>query len=170
MFTSDILSYEISLAYIIETKRNSRMLSKRRLKKTLPELSSIQNFATYSETSEFDKQNILTWLSPFIFIFKKPFSLKVIRIKNSLRKSCLKCLFFCILKPSTKFCRFEKIARLKIHPVGKNNFNASFKSSTTPYDRWVQAILHKDCRVETRNKNHDEGPQKSPDAAKFHRC
>ena len=90
--------------------------------------------------------------------------------KKSLRKSCLDCWFFCILKPSTEFFRFEKIARLKIHPAGKNNFNASSKSSTTPYDRWVQAILHKDCRVETRNKNHDEGPHKSPDAAKFHQC
>ena len=137
----------------------------------LSELSSIQKFATCSETSEYDKQSTLTWLSPFIFISKKPFSLKVIRIKTKFAEKILfKLLIFLYFKTIYGICRFEKIVRLKIHPVGKNNFNASSKSSTTPYDRWVQAILHKDCRVETRNKNHDEGPHKSPDAAKFHQC
>ena len=83
------------------------------------------------------------------------------RIKTKFAEKVLfELLIFLYLKPSTEFCRFEKIARLKMHPVGKNNFNAPSKSSTTPYDRWVQAILHKDCRVETRNKNHDESPQK----------
>ena len=60
MFTSDISSYEISVAYSIKTKRNSRMLTKRRLEKKFPELPSIQNFAAYSETSKYDKQSTLT--------------------------------------------------------------------------------------------------------------
>ena len=108
----------------------------------LSELSSIQKFATCSETSEYDKQSTLTWLSPFIFISKKPFSLKVIRIKTKFAEKILfKLLIFLYFKTIYGICRFEKIVRLKIHPVGKNNFNASSKSSTTPYDRWVQAIL-----------------------------
>ena len=170
MFNSDISSYETSVAYIIETKPNSRILSKRRLKKCFP------NFPVSKNSLHVQKLQNMTnrahwpdYHHSFLFP-RNHFHSKWYESKKTLRKSCLDCWFFCILKPSTKFFRFEKIARLKIHPAGKNNFNASSKSSTTPYDRWVQAILHKDCRVETRNKNHDEGPHKSPDAAKFHQC
>ena len=69
MFTSDTSIYEISVAYIIETKQQN--IIKTAVEKEFPELPSIQNFAAYSETSKYDKQSTLTWLSPFIFISKK---------------------------------------------------------------------------------------------------
>ena len=161
MFNSDISSYETSVAYIIETKRNSRILSKRRLKKCFPNfpvsknslhVQKLQNMTNRAHGPDYHH----SFLFPRNHFHSKWYEYK----KKTPRKSCLDCWFFCILKPSTEFCCFEEIARLKMHPVGKNNFNAPSKSSTTPYDRMVQAILHKDCRVETRNKNHDESPQK----------
>ena len=49
VFTSDTSNYEISVAYIIETKQQN--IIKTAVEKKFPELPSIQNFAIYSETS-----------------------------------------------------------------------------------------------------------------------
>ena len=123
-------------------KRNSRILSKRRLKKCFPNfpvsknslhVQKLQNMTNRAHWPDYHH----SFLFPRNHFHSKWYESK----KKTPRKSCLDCWFFCILKPSTEFCCFEEIARLKMHPVGKNNFNAPSKSSTTPYDRWVQAIL-----------------------------